>query len=102
MQFIDAHCHLNASEFDADIDSVISRAKTKGVIAAVIVSESVRDFARTIQLTKQYPGWAFACLGVHPVQGERSVQRDDLYEALPLIKQYAEQIVGIGEVGSNV
>ena len=98
MKYVDAHCHLNAHEFNEDIDNVISRAKSKGVQAAIVVTESVDDFERTKELVEQYPDWIFPCMGVHPVQGERSVTKADLDAALPLLQKHKHFLIGVGEV----
>ena len=116
MQYIDSHCHLNATDFLTDIDDVIVRAQKNGVRACVVVSESEADFDRTLQLSAQYPHFIFPCLGWHPVQADkstekstdkarqsvlsRSVQPKDVN--LQLIREYCDKLIGIGEVKKNV
>ena len=36
MRLIDSHCHLDASEFDADRAAVIARAQAAGVMQQVV------------------------------------------------------------------
>ena len=99
MEYIDAHCHLNAAEFVDDLDDVITRAKQCGVRACVVVTEFVSDFERTLGLAELYSGFIHPCLGLHPIQeGSRCVTADDFEQALPLIEKHKDRIVAIGEV----
>ncbi|MBN3281904.1 TATD3 deoxyribonuclease, partial [Polyodon spathula] len=52
----------------------------------------------------RFPGFVLPCLGVHPVQGippqeQRGVTMRDLDAAVPLIENYKDQLLAIGEVG---
>lgn len=103
--FIDCHCHLSASEFDADRDEVIKRAKENGVSAIVVVTEFSRQFDKTLQLCSKHKGFLFPCIGIHPVQEvvdsefSRSSCPKDLENLKSTIKQSREELVGVGEVG---
>ncbi|XP_078000116.1 deoxyribonuclease TATDN3-like [Glandiceps talaboti] len=103
--FIDAHCHIAASEFDGDLDEVIQRAKENKVTGIVAVAEFIPDFEKIITLSEKYPGFIFPSLGLHPVQGEWSEEGRSgaklcqLDEALPIIEKYADRLVAIGEIG---
>lgn len=99
MEFIDAHCHLNAPCFAADLPSVIERAKKAGVQGAVVVTESMVDFETTLQLAKEFNNFVYPCLGVHPVQQGRSVKLEDLDEALEFMTHHIHELTAIGEVG---
>nr|XP_056708430.1 putative deoxyribonuclease TATDN3 isoform X2 [Euleptes europaea] len=101
---VDCHCHLAAPEFQEDTEDVLEEAKQAKVLALVVVAEHSGEFERIIQLSERYPGFVFACLGVHPVQRiptghERSVTLKDLDEALPLIELNKDSLLAIGEVG---
>ncbi|XP_073892215.1 putative deoxyribonuclease TATDN3 isoform X11 [Macaca fascicularis] len=53
---------------------------------------------------RRYNGFVLPCLGVHPVQGlspedQRSVTLKDLDVALPIIENYKDRLLAIGEVG---
>ncbi|XP_077138413.1 putative deoxyribonuclease tatdn3-B isoform X2 [Ranitomeya variabilis] len=102
--FVDCHCHLSAAEFSHDIDHVLDEARAVGVRAVVAVAEHSAEFEKVIYLSKRYPQLVFPCLGVHPVQAanpeqQRSATLQDVNDALPLIEQYRDELVAIGEVG---
>uniref|UniRef100_A0A8C6DEY3 TatD DNase domain containing 3 n=1 Tax=Moschus moschiferus TaxID=68415 RepID=A0A8C6DEY3_MOSMO len=101
---VDCHCHLSAPDFDHDLDAVLEKAKKANVMALVVVAEHSGEFEKIMQLSKRYNGFVLPCLGVHPVQGvspedQRSVTLKDLDVALPIIENYKDQLLAIGEVG---
>ncbi|XP_070240859.1 putative deoxyribonuclease TATDN3 isoform X6 [Bos mutus] len=101
---VDCHCHLSAPDFDHDLDDVLKKAKEANVMALVVVAEHSGEFEKIMQLSQRYNGFVLPCLGVHPVQGvspedQRSVTLKDLDVALPIIENYKDQLLAIGEVG---
>ncbi|XP_076463875.1 deoxyribonuclease TATDN3-like [Babylonia areolata] len=105
---VDVHSHLTDHQFDEDIDDVISQAKQAGVGAALVVSESVADFSRVLDLADRHPSFVVPCLGLHPVQTssegvedpiQRSVTIKDLEEAEALLEEHCHRLAAVGEVG---
>nr|XP_025856870.1 putative deoxyribonuclease TATDN3 isoform X2 [Vulpes vulpes] len=121
---VDCHCHLSAPDFDSvckgearpagagrppvlslqDLDDVLEKAKKANVMALVMVAEHSGEFEKIMQLSERYKGFVLPCLGVHPVQGvspgdQRSVTLKDLDVALPIMENYKDQLLAIGEVG---
>ncbi|XP_066117495.1 putative deoxyribonuclease TATDN3 isoform X2 [Saccopteryx bilineata] len=101
---VDCHCHLSAPDFDRDLDDVLEKAKKANVLALVVVAEHSGEFEKIMQLSERYKGFVLPCLGVHPVQGlspedQRSVTLKDLDVALPIIENYKDRLLAIGEVG---
>ncbi|KAM6165610.1 putative deoxyribonuclease TATDN3 isoform 2-T2 [Erethizon dorsatum] len=101
---VDCHCHLSDPDFDSDLDDVLEKAKKANIVALVAVAEHSGEFEKIIQLSERYRGFILPCLGVHPVQGlsledQRSVTLKDLDAALPIIENYKDQLLAIGEVG---
>ncbi|XP_036724412.1 putative deoxyribonuclease TATDN3 isoform X1 [Balaenoptera musculus] len=101
---VDCHCHLSAPDFDHDLDDVLEKAKKANVMALVVVAEHSGEFEKIMQLSERYNGFVLPCLGVHPVQGvspedQRSVTLKDLDVALPIIENYKDRLLAIGEVG---
>lgn len=87
-----------------DLDDVLEKAKKANVMALVMVAEHSGEFEKIMQLSERYKGFVLPCLGVHPVQGvspgdQRSVTLKDLDVALPIMENYKDQLLAIGEVG---
>ena len=96
--WIDTHCHLDATDFDADRDGVIARAREAGVSMMVIPGVEAAGFARVAALAHRC-GYAYA-LGIHPLY---TPQADDgdltrLREALEVGRE-DPRLVAVGEIG---
>ncbi|HEY9067172.1 MAG TPA: TatD family hydrolase [Burkholderiaceae bacterium] len=96
--WIDTHCHLDASEFDADRDAVIARARAAGV-AQIVVPAVGRDNLETVRSLAARHGFAYA-LGIHPLFVERAADDDlgRLHDALAAHRD-DPRLVAIGEIG---
>ncbi len=92
---IDTHCHLDATEFDADRDAVASRAKRDGVACIIVPAVTRENFDAVIHLANRYDHCCYA-LGIHPMYVQRAVE-DDLNVLRNYVQQY--QPVAIGEIG---
>ena len=96
---IDTHCHLDASEFDADRCDVIADAAARGVRAIVIPAIARFNFDTVRDLAHRCEGGAYA-LGIHPIfvrhaqEDDLDVLRDAIVAALP-----DPRFVAIGEIG---
>ncbi|KAK5917456.1 hypothetical protein CgunFtcFv8_012344 [Champsocephalus gunnari] len=102
--YVDCHCHLSSKDFDKDLEEVVESSKQAGLLAILAVAEHAGEFEKIIELSQRFPGFIFPCLGVHPVQEvspeqQRGASLQDLDAALPLIEEYKDQLVAIGEVG---
>lgn len=98
MPWIDSHCHLDASEFDADRDAVVARARAAGVARMVLPAVWPANFEAVRALAHAH-GLAYA-LGIHPLYVDRCGDEalDQLAQAL---QQHAsdERLVAVGEIG---
>src|SRR4051812_30384836 len=97
--WIDTHCRLDASEFDADRDAVARAALGAAVTRIVIPGVERSNFDTVRALAHRIEGGAYA-LGIHPLFTPRATE-DDLRV---LREQIAASIddarfVGIGEIG---
>ena len=92
---IDTHCHLDASEFDADRDEVTARSRAAGVGAIVVPGVERAGFAALLATCERYPGCVPA-LGIHPMYVDSAVPEDltALREMIVL-----HHPVAIGEIG---
>lgn len=66
---IDCHAHLNWTEFDADIDAVLERARARGVVGILCVAMDQRDDAALARLLNASTDALCLrpALGVHPI-----------------------------------
>jgi len=97
---IDTHCHLDAPEFDADRDEVVSQAKETGVEMIVIPAVEPNNFHKVIALSNQYSNCTYA-LGMHPMYIDNA-SPGDVKRLHALIKQELKnksKLVAVGEIG---
>jgi len=62
----DSHCHLDAPEFDHDLDAVIRRARAAGVMRQVIPAVEAKGWPRLRNLCRTGTG-LFPAYGLHPM-----------------------------------
>ena len=53
--FIDTHCHLDDSRYEADLEEVVKRAQNVGVKGCIIPAASPDTLARAREIATQYP-----------------------------------------------
>ncbi len=99
---IDTHCHLDASEFDADREAVWQAAQQQGV-AAVVIPAVTQASMRPIMDWCANQAHAFFALGWHPMYVEQAppqalVQLEQTIAAV-LAGPQAAKLVAIGEIG---
>lgn len=94
---IDAHCHLEQKDYDADREEVISRCKE--LLKAVVFScVSPKDFQKSLEIVSKYPGFVFLTAGFHP-EYIKEFSEKEIEDYFSLIRQNKSRIVGIGECG---
>lgn len=93
--YIDTHVHLNADQYEGDVDEVITRALEAGVSKMVVIGFDRKTINKAMELTEQYP-FIYAVVGWHPVDAI-----DCSPEDLEWIEELAAhpKVVGIGETG---
>ncbi len=94
---IDTHCHLDATEYDADRDAVAAAARNAGV-TIVVPSVARSNFNRVRDNCARYPG-CYAAYGMHPMYIHVH-QRADIDELRAWVQ--AERPVAIGEIGLDL
>jgi TatD DNase family protein len=96
-QFLDSHAHLDDSDFDADREEVIERARAAGLRYLLTVGGGTGpdNLEAPVVLAERHH-WIYATVGVHP------------HDARHFAENHAEQIcqlaqhpkvVGMGEIG---
>ncbi len=66
MQLIDIGANLTHSSFCHDLEPVLERAKTSGVVKLVVTGASREGSCAARQLARQYPNLLYATAGIHP------------------------------------
>ncbi|WP_309091527.1 TatD family hydrolase [Domibacillus sp.] len=91
----DTHVHLNADQFQGDIEEVIGRAQEAGVYRMVVVGFDRLTIERAMELIEKYD-FLYAAVGWHPVDAIDMTDED-----LAWIEELAAhpKVVAIGEMG---
>lgn len=95
MHLIDTHCHLNAEVYQGQLERVIKEAKQIGVQSIFVVGWDEPSSLQAIQLAQSFPNIK-AIIGLHPVD---CVKQPDLRWLKEIMKQRANNIIAIGEIG---
>ncbi|WP_307893065.1 TatD family hydrolase [Bacillus swezeyi] len=91
----DTHAHLNAEQFNDDLEDVIARAKEEKVEHIVVVGFDRPTITHAMELIEKYD-FIYAAIGWHPVDAIDMTDED-----LAWIKDLSshEKVVAIGEMG---
>ncbi|MDN3555151.1 TatD family hydrolase [Halomonas maura] len=92
---IDAHCHLDFPDFDADREAVFERARAVGVAHFVVPGTTRRHWDRVLALGRREE--VSPCLGLHPYFMD--AHREDDVEALARALDAHPEAVAVGECG---
>ncbi|EZX15983.1 MULTISPECIES: TatD family hydrolase [Mammaliicoccus] len=92
---IDTHVHLNADQYDEDLQEVIDRALEEGIDRMFVVGFDTNTIERTMKLIDEYD-FIYGIIGWHPVDAI-----DCTEERLQWIEELSKhpKIIGIGEMG---
>ncbi|MGY2486638.1 TatD family hydrolase [Cupriavidus sp. CP313] len=97
--WIDTHCHLDASEFDADRQQVADSAEAAGVRGIVVPAVAVWNFDAVRALARHDARCVYA-LGIHPLCSPGAGQADlDTLRREVAASMGDPRFVGIGEIG---
>ena len=98
MNFIDTHTHLDGSEFDADRDEAVARAKAAGVSKVFIPAINLQSVDTVLAVCGRYPGYAYPMIGLHP-EDVKADWREVLAEMKARIGTPGRPFIAVGEVG---
>jgi TatD DNase family protein len=95
VSLFDSHTHLQASEFDADRDEVLVRARDAGVVGLLVLGWDVPSSEQAIALAEAHPG-VLAAAGCHPHDADTM---DDA--SLAKLAELARHpsVAAVGEIG---
>lgn len=93
--YIDTHVHLNADQYDDDLQEVIARALEVNVNKMIVIGFDRKTIERAMKLAEDYP-FIYAVIGWHPVDAIDCTDED-----LQWIEELSanEKVVGLGEMG---
>jgi len=98
LTLIDTHCHLDYSQFDADREAVLARAREAGVERIVIPGTDLVSSRRAVALAEKHE-WIYAAVGVHPNATDK-FGAGELKELRELAR--SPKVVAIGEIGIDL
>lgn len=97
IQFIDTHTHLDGTEFDADRDEVMERARAAGVSKVFLPAIDLKSVETVLAVSRKYEGYAYPMNGLHPEEVGA-----DWENVLHRMREYivpGHPFIAIGEVG---
>jgi len=91
----DTHTHLNAEQYNEDMEAVIERAQKEGVSYMAVVGFDRPTIKKAMEIAEKYP-FIYAIVGWHPVDAIDMTEED-----LKWIEQLAShpKVVALGEMG---
>lgn len=95
MQLIDSHCHLDFSEFESDLSSVINRARMQGVDSFIVPGVSSKSWEKQFELAQAFDN-VYCAIGIHPWFLEHD-PLSDLVKLESLLQ--SKYVVAVGECG---
>jgi TatD DNase family protein len=95
--FVDSHAHLDGSQFDADREQVIARAREAGVQTMVAIGngDGTEQVDCGIRLAEKYD-FIYATLGIHP--HEARLADDAAYQNMERLARHPK-VIAWGEIG---
>lgn len=95
MYYIDTHTHLDGTEFDADRDEVVARAREAGVGRMLVPAIDLPSSRAALALAARYPDYVYAMAGLHPeeVRSDYAARLAEIRALLP------GGYIAVGEVG---
>jgi TatD DNase family protein len=97
IQFVDSHAHLDGSEFDADRDAVIERARAAGLRYLLVIggASGPEQMGAALDIAETHD-WIYAAAGIHP--HEASEAEDAHFEHLRRLAR-EPKFLAVGEIG---
>jgi TatD DNase family protein len=97
----DIHTHLYLSQYDADRDAVIARARAAGIDGMFAIGCTVDESRQCVALAEEHPE-IFASVGIHPhafLVDESRMKNQELWiHELRTLAQHPK-VIAIGECG---
>ncbi len=97
MDLVDSHAHVDVSDFDADRDAMLARARSAGIrmMLAIGNGPEVEKLGAAVPYAEQYE-WIFASAGIHPHEARHAT--DAHYAELDRLARHP-RVIAWGEIG---
>ena len=97
MDLVDSHAHVDVSDFDADRDAMLARARSAGIrmMLAIGNGPEVEKLGAAVPYAEQHD-WIFASAGIHPHEARHAT--DAHYEELDRLARHP-RVIAWGEIG---
>lgn len=97
MELIDSHAHIDVTDFDADRDAMLERARATGVriVLAIGNGPEVERLGAAVPFAERYD-WIYAAAGVHPHEARHA--SDAHYAELDRLARHP-RLIAWGEIG---
>ncbi len=98
---IDTHTHLDGSEFAADLDEVMVRARQAGVARVFLPAINLASVTSVLDVCTRYAGYAYPMIGLHPEEVNAG-WADELARMKAVLAEdraTARRFIAVGEVG---
>lgn len=92
LRLIDTHAHLEEVK---NLEDAIQKAKSAGIIAIIGVGSDYDSNQKILKLARDYKGFVYPALGLHPW----FIKESDIERDLEFIEMHIDEVVGIGEIG---
>jgi len=98
LQIVDSHAHLEFSQFDADRDAMLERARAAGVETVLAIGSGTSPAERldsAIPFAEQHD-WIYATIGVHP--HDAAAANESHFAGLAKLARHP-RVIAWGEIG---
>jgi TatD DNase family protein len=97
MDLIDSHAHVDVSDFDADREAMLQRARAAGVgtLLAIGNGPEIEKIGAAVPYAEQYD-WIYAAVGIHPHEARHATEAH--YTELDRLARHP-RVIAWGEIG---
>ena len=97
MDLVDSHAHVDVSDFDADRDAMLVRARSAGVAMMLAIGNGpeLEKLGAAVPYAEQHD-WIYASVGIHPHEAKHA--SDAHYAELDRLARHP-RVIAWGEIG---
>jgi len=97
MNLIDSHAHVDVSDFDADRDAMLDRAKMAGIMTLLAIGNGpeIEKLGAAVAYAEKHD-WIFAAAGIHPHEAKQATESH--YSELERLARNP-RLIAWGEIG---